>query len=181
MTRIPLTDEDINLLNLSHGNIHYLTITLYEKGRSFRELKKQILDDYEYREYYNEKYVEELKEKADLHDQLIKILIQHCGEDGDNEGAVKTLNRIIEKAEKWDKIFHGQSVMSKALQQMFEDNVKLEQENKQIKDRNESMNAELLWRDEIIQQLRDTAEMDCYNKKDEIECLFSKQILKGKP
>lgn len=48
---------------------------------------KQILDDHE---------------KARLCDELCKILINHCGEDGDNEGAVDTLNRISEKARKWD-------------------------------------------------------------------------------
>jgi len=49
---------------------------------------KEILDDYE---------------KARLCDDLVKILMNHCGEDGDNEGAVETLNRISEKARKWDE------------------------------------------------------------------------------
>ena len=41
-------------------------------------------------------------EKSSLCDELLKILMNHCGEDGDNEGAVETLNRISEKARKWD-------------------------------------------------------------------------------
>jgi len=40
------------------------------------------------------------QEEAELCQQLIKILINHCGETGKNEGAVETLNRIIEDAEK---------------------------------------------------------------------------------
>jgi len=35
--------------------------------------------------------------------ELIKILIQHCGEAGEDEGAVETLNRIIKDAEKWNR------------------------------------------------------------------------------
>lgn len=34
--------------------------------------------------------------------QLVKILSNHCGEDGDNEGAIATLERIIRKAKAWD-------------------------------------------------------------------------------
>lgn len=37
-------------------------------------------------------------ENVDLGTQLVKILSNHCGEDGDNEGAVETLERIIRKA-----------------------------------------------------------------------------------
>ena len=48
----------------------------------------------------------ELKQRADLKllRELISILENHCGEHGDNEGAVETLNRIIkERDEKLDK------------------------------------------------------------------------------
>jgi len=51
-------------------------------------MRHQILDDYE---------------KARLCDELTKILMNHCGEDGDNEGAVETLNRISKKARIHDK------------------------------------------------------------------------------
>lgn len=37
----------------------------------------------------------ELKRDAALGKQLVGILINHCGERGDSEGAVETLNRII--------------------------------------------------------------------------------------
>jgi len=36
--------------------------------------------------------------------KLIMILSNHCGETGENEGAVETLNRIIEDAEKWGEL-----------------------------------------------------------------------------
>jgi len=39
--------------------------------------------------------------------ELIKILVQHCGETGENEGAVETLNRIIEGAEKYKKLYES--------------------------------------------------------------------------
>jgi len=50
---------------------------------------KEILDKYE---------------KARLCDDLCKILMNHVGEDGDNEGAIECLNRISEKARKWDNL-----------------------------------------------------------------------------
>ena len=40
----------------------------------------------------------------ELLQQIVKILSNHCGETGENEGAVQTLNRIIEDAEKWNKL-----------------------------------------------------------------------------
>jgi pantoate kinase len=46
----------------------------------------------------------EWKEKAELETQLVRILINHCGEEGDNEGAVETLQRIIKKAELYDRL-----------------------------------------------------------------------------
>ena len=36
-----------------------------------------------------------LLEPTELENQLISILIKHCGQRGDSEGAVETLNRII--------------------------------------------------------------------------------------
>jgi len=48
--------------------------------------------------------LKEVKEKASLCDDLCKILLDHVGEDGDNEGAVDCLNRLSGKARKWDKI-----------------------------------------------------------------------------
>ena len=41
---------------------------------------------------------------AELLQQLVKILSNHCGETGENEGAVQTLNRIIKDAEKYHKL-----------------------------------------------------------------------------
>lgn len=35
--------------------------------------------------------------KEKLCDELVAILSEHCGEHGDNEGAVETLNRIIKE------------------------------------------------------------------------------------
>lgn len=43
-------------------------------------------------------------EKARLCDELCKILMNHCGEDGDNEGAVETLTRIVDKARTLSKL-----------------------------------------------------------------------------
>lgn len=61
--------------------------TTKEQEHRYYKLKHQFQDDHE---------------KARLCDGLTKILMNHCGEDGDNEGAVDTLNRISEKARKWD-------------------------------------------------------------------------------
>ena len=45
-----------------------------------------------------------VQKDLDLLNQLISILQNHCGERGDNEGAVETLNRIIkERDERLDK------------------------------------------------------------------------------
>jgi hypothetical protein len=54
----------------------------------------------------DKKIVEQIivnQEDSILCQQLIKILVNHCGETGENEGAVETLNRIIEDADKWNK------------------------------------------------------------------------------
>ena len=34
---------------------------------------------------------------VNTYDELIKILLNHCGETGENEGAVDTLNRLIKE------------------------------------------------------------------------------------
>ena len=44
---------------------------------------------------YEAEWVTELRQDAALGKQLIAILSHYCGERGDNEGAVETLNRIL--------------------------------------------------------------------------------------
>ncbi len=44
------------------------------------------------------------KEDAELCQKLIKILINHCGETGKNEGAVDTLKRKLEDSEKLERV-----------------------------------------------------------------------------
>lgn len=46
----------------------------------------------------------ELKRDAALGKQLVAILLNHCGEHGETEGAVETLNRIIRER---DRYVHG--------------------------------------------------------------------------
>lgn len=41
------------------------------------------------------KHFKEFHHESTLEKELIAILIKHCGERGDNEGAVETLERII--------------------------------------------------------------------------------------
>ena len=38
------------------------------------------------------------KSDVDTYNKLIKILSNHCGETGENEGAVETLHRLIKEA-----------------------------------------------------------------------------------
>jgi len=80
--------EELRQLYFHAYDDQMLGLTDGEEKR-LEELNKQILDDYE---------------KARLCDGLTKILMNHCGEDGDNEGAVDTLNRISEKVKKFDII-----------------------------------------------------------------------------
>ena len=91
-------------LKFAQQNFHHGTET-----ENYEKLKQQILSN---------------QEKAELETQLVKILSNHCGEDGDNEGAVETLERIIKKAEKWDFYLEKGSA-SEAF---------LEQENKKLKE-----------------------------------------------
>lgn len=41
------------------------------------------------------KHFREFRHATELENQLIAVLIRYCGERGDNEGAVETLERII--------------------------------------------------------------------------------------
>ncbi len=67
ITRIPLTDEDIKTIEYGlHSELHIIL-----KSMKSKQLKKQILDDYEfYSSMHGIKEYEELKEKAEKWDKL---------------------------------------------------------------------------------------------------------------
>ncbi len=177
--RIPLEDKDIFIVYGDDEVLKSETGTcdvMFQKGMTdedAEQLKIQILDDYELHNEFSKmiqegkgrsnvshEWLTELQEKADLHDQLIKILIQHCGEDGDNEGAVDTLKRIIEKAEKWDKY-------NKSYWSLKEKHPKLEQEIKQLKEEivdlklvNHTFKQDIIKNKEIVQKVRELIKRD---------------------
>ena len=59
---------------------------------------------YVHGEYVTKEQVLKNQEDAELCQKLIKILINHCGETGENEGAVETLKRKLEDAEKLERV-----------------------------------------------------------------------------
>jgi len=110
--KMKLTKDDIQLekilVNPSNHptNIYRLELginQIWDKEQA-KQLKQQILDDYE---------------KARLCDELCKILMNHCGEDGDNEGAVETLNRISKKARKYE-------ISQKKIDQIYKNSIELQ-------------------------------------------------------
>jgi len=84
----PLTKDDFKVWSLadaSHSVSKYMCIA--------KQNPEQVVDQ-----------IIVNQEDSILCQQLIKILVQHCGETGENEGAVETLNRIIENAEAYNNL-----------------------------------------------------------------------------
>jgi len=76
-----LTKDD---LGINQDDWNCYTIGYSNKKKRMEQITSQILRN---------------QEDADLCEKLTKILMNHCGETGENEGAVETLERIIEDAE----------------------------------------------------------------------------------
>lgn len=124
MNRTPLTDEDIVTIQATHAECTYMdgewvcvvnakgSPRLDEGEKQAEQLKKQILDDYEYYEKHDNtnsvlltiNEVKELKEKADELDDLKSRFI--------------VIGNMIE-----------------AMETIQRNNTKLEQENKQLKEK----------------------------------------------
>ncbi len=161
-TRIPLTDEDIKLNdNEGYDGVwigfdYHKPHTSSEETQWSEQLKKQILDDHEYREYYNESYLGSIKEKAEKWDVLQDDLKNWKSNDRRQkleqenkqlkekaekyDGLVKEYGEFLkrneknkEKAEKWDK-FDSDRAKAIIIAQA-KDRVELEQENKRLKEK----------------------------------------------
>ena len=77
--RIKLEDEDIDIYGLDRQPIEWFVRFHVHNGKKEAEqLKSQILQDHE------------------IVNQTTKILINHCGETGKNEGLIETLQRLSE-------------------------------------------------------------------------------------
>jgi len=68
------------------------------------EIADKILKNQKDVKKIDEMYIKlgQYKQDAELCKHLVKILSNHCGETGKNEGAVDTLKRKLEDAEKWN-------------------------------------------------------------------------------
>ncbi len=78
------------------------TVLHHEKYHDDEPLKDTVEICQKCHKIHHDKINKQNQEDAELCQQLIKILSNHCGETGNNEGAVETLNRIIEDAEMFE-------------------------------------------------------------------------------
>jgi len=101
----PLTEKDFKLYR-GYGSSESGKFVIYQKSgikievnsyNDIEELKQRILKN---------------QEDAELCSKLVKILSNHCGEEGDNEGAVETLERLIKIIERLKKrvLFYDEEV-----------------------------------------------------------------------